>query len=392
MNLVRKYQNYRARLKAEFLLVGEEPGHSLPVDARKSDHVHFGDATVFLGWYIGILATEHLLLSKNRLPSPPLNSCDTLKELHFALKALERLINTAPGAFETSSQQPCDEIKGFFIRDDVSCDLKVKFDVERVVSDFEAEDRFQKEESQDQLIHLLLGLALVKKCVTEDICIQGTSLLELSRQLAAKICTWPSRTKWTIRNPYCEDKRVSRGSRAYFFSYPIAASLQCINENETALFATVRRRYKFLWRYLMKHNVPCIYNPTNCHLALTLACISNSWGVNSLKYIFHLSQRYDWPVYPMLNVAFHHDLEHLSSSSRLRRYVTDLIIRAEAMLKDAPWDGPSYEGSPRGWKASHRFLAGPYAQNYGFHYHEEMRFPGVDFMLLHNIYQIIKNP
>jgi hypothetical protein len=142
----------------------------------------------------------------------------------------------------------------------------------------------------------------------------------------------------------------------------------------------------------MKYNIPCIYNPTNCHLALTMACISNSWGDKSLKCIFRLSKKFDWPIYPMLHFVFHHDLEQLSSSSRLMRYVTDSTARAEAMLQDAPFNGPSYEGSPRGWKASHRFLFETTAQNFGFHHQRGKRFPGVDFMLLHNIYQIIKNP
>ncbi len=392
MNLANKYQNYRTRLKDEFLLVGDRPGYSLPADARKDCSIHFGDATLFLGWHIGILASEYFLLNKGILYSPILNTGATLEDLYSALKALERLIYAAPGAFETSSQQSWCDIKGFFIRDDVSRDLEEEFDVESVVSDFVADDPFKKEESQDQLIHLLLGMALVKKYIPEDICIHGTPLLELSKRLASKICSWPCETNWTIRNPYCDDKKVSRGSRAAFFSYPIAGSCLYIDENQTALFGNVRRLYEFLWRHLMKYNIPCIYNPTNCHLALTLACISNSWGDNSLKYVFRLSQRYDWPIYPMLHVVFHHDLEQINSSSRLMRYVSDSTARAEAMLQDAPCDGPSYEGSPRGWKASHRFLAGINAQNFGYHYHSGKRFPGVDFMLLHNIYQIIKNP
>lgn len=391
MDLIRKYQNYRARLVADFLRVGEDQGHSLPADARKTDSIHFGDATVFLGWYIGILATEHFLLLKGVLDSAVLNTCDTLRDLYFALKALERLMKKAPDAFEALSQQHCDEAEGFFIRDDITVDLKYQFGVENIASDFIADDRFKKEESQDQLIHLLLGLALVKRFIPDDVCIQGTSLLELSRDLAAKICSWPSATKWIIRNPYWEYKKVARGSCALFFSFPIVVSLQYIDDNETELPATVRSLYKFLWRYLMKNNLPCIYNPTNCHLALTLACISNSWGENSLKYIFNLSQRFNWPVYPMLNVVFHHDLAQQSSTFRMGRYIADLIDRAEAMLRDAPDEGPSYEGSPRGWKASHRFLAGTHAQNYGFNHHRGMHYPGVDFMLLHNIYQIIKS-
>lgn len=392
MDLIRKYQRYRARFKADFLRVGLDQGHSLPADARKNDSIHFGDATVFLGWHIGVLATEHFLLQKGVLDSAVLNPSDTLRELYFALKALERLMRKAPDAFESLFRQHRDEAEGFFIRDDVTVDLKHQFGVEGIASDFIADDRFQKEESQDQLIHLLLGLALVKRFIPESVCVQGTFLVELSRQLAAKICTWPSVTKWIIKNPYWEHKRVARGSCAVFFSFPIVVSLRYIDDDETGLYTTVRGFYKFLWRHLLKYDLPCIYNPTNCHLALTLACISNSWGANSLKHIYNLSQRFDWPVYPMLNIAFHHELAQQNSTARRGRYAADLIDNATSMLRDAPDDGPSYEGSPRGWKASHRFLAGTYAQNFGFDHHRGMRFSGVDFMLLHNIYQIIKSP
>lgn len=179
MDLIRKYQRYRARFKADFLRVGLDQGHSLPADARKNDSIHFGDATVFLGWHIGVLATEHFLLQKGVLDSAVLNPSDTLRELYFALKALERLMRKAPDAFESLSRQHRDEAEGFFIRDDVTVDLKHQFGVEGIASDFIADDRFQKEESQDQLIHLLLGLALVKRFIPESVCVQGTFLVSL---------------------------------------------------------------------------------------------------------------------------------------------------------------------------------------------------------------------
>lgn len=392
MNLPGKYQNYRARLKSDFIRIGPGQGHSLPADTRENLSIHFGDATVFLGWYTGILATEHVLLSNGVFDPAVLNPSDTLRDLYFALKALERLMKKAPEAFESAPPQQGAEEEGFFIRDDVAEELKHEFGVERIASDFIAEDRFQKEESQDQLIHLLLGLALVKRFIPESVSIQGTSLVELSRQLAAKICAWPAAKRWIIRNPYWEYKRVARGSRALYFSFPIVAALQYIQGNESELLATVRGRYEFLWRHLLKYNLPCIYNPTNCHLALTLACIGNSWGENSLRHILNLSRRYEWPVYPMLNIVLHHNLAQLSSAPRISRYVAGLIAASEAMLREAPYEGPSYEGSPRGWKASHRFLAGTYAQNYGYDHHRRKRFSGVDFMLLHNLYQIIESP
>lgn len=401
-----KYQKYRARLKDEFLLVGEGSGCSLPADARKTEFsdsgttesIHFGDATVFLGWYMGILATEHFLLRKGLMDSPDqtLNISETEKELYFALKALKRLMKKAPSAFDTpcpdsSSQQNASEAEGFFIRDDVKSNLKQAFGADELESDYSALNPFQKEESQDQLIHLLLGLALVKKFIPENVHVQGKSLLKLAQKSAVKICTWPSQTKWIIRNPFCGNKKVARGDFAVFFSYPIALPCHDIFDSETDLLATVRRFYKFLWRRVLKHRLPFIYNPTNRHLALTLACTTSSWGENSLKHIFRLSKKHDWPLYPLLHTALHHEASMQSGASAdSDSSITELLLRAESMLNEAPEEGPSYEQSPPGWKASHRFLAGTSSQNLGYDPHQGMRFCGADFMLLHNLCQIVK--
>jgi hypothetical protein len=347
---------------------------------------------------MGILATEHFLLRKGLMDSPDqtLNISETEKELCFALKALKRLMKKAPSAFDTpcldsSSQQNASEAEGFFIRDDVKSNLKQAFGADDLESDYSASNPFQKEESQDQLIHLLLGLALVKKFIPEDVHVQGKSLLKLAQKSAVKICTWPSQTKWIIRNPFCDNKKVARGDFAVFFSYPIALSCHDIFDSETDLLATVRRIYKFLWRHVLKYNLPFIYNPTNCHLVLTLACISNSWGENSLKHISCLSKKHDWPLYPLLHTALHHEPSPQSSASATpETSINDLIFKAESMLNEAPEEGPSYEQSPPGWKASHRFLAGTSSQNLGYDPHQGRRFPGVDFMLLHNICQIVK--
>jgi hypothetical protein len=71
--------------------------------------------------------------------------------------------------------------------------------------------------------------------------------------------------------------------------------------------------------------------------------------------------------------------------------IPELTDWARPMLETAPRDGLSHQGSPAGWKASHRFLFDKRTQIEGQDRYEGMTFPGVDFMLLHNIYQIMNS-
>jgi len=388
MNLVKKYENYRAVLKSSFLIAGEKQGHSLPADARNSVYMHFGDSTLFLGWYIGILATEYYLLSREFIKAETLNVRETLQELFFAVNALKRLIGTAAECFKTVCQGPFDKVPGFFIRDDVTSDIKEYFSgVEKVSSDFIAEDPYLKEESQDQLIHLLLGFSLVRRFIPGDTCVQEENILEMSQKLAFDICSCPSKTGWVIKNPYCGYKKVNRGPYAYFFSFPIVTSLQYIVQKGKELLNTVKRIFRYVWKNFMKYHIPCVYNATNLHLVLTLACMSDSWGKNSIKYLVNLSKKFNWPVYPMINIVLYSD-----NISHKKQYLDDLKKRAKSMLENAPEEGLSHEGSPKGWKSSHRFLFETRAQDEGQEYYKGMSFSGVDFMLLHNIYQIINRP
>ena len=384
MCFVEKYLSYRDRLHSQFLVIGEEQGHSLPADAIDARHMHFGDSTLFLGWHMGVLATEYYLLTEYDIFSGLLNPCQTLEHLYFALIALKRLMSAAPSAFETAFSVVAEGSDGFFIRDDVDCSFLAYFpDIEVLQSDFLAEDIFDKEQSQDQLIHLLLGLSLVKKFIPETSLVNGVNLIDACEELAFRICSWPAGTHWTIKNPYCGNKTVKRGAHASFFSLPIVTSLQHIRGREDELSDRVRALYKFIWKNLLKHNLSL--GCTTHHLVLTLGSISDSWGAKTLKHLMKMSYRHNWTIYPMVNILLYSD-----NLSEKRQYLEELLNTTEPMLRSAPDSGISYSHSPPGWKASHRFLFDVDAQNEGQDYYAGKDFSGVDFLLLHNIYQILR--
>jgi hypothetical protein len=383
MSLSRKYEKYRRILRKRFLIIGRTQGHSLPADTRSSGCIHFGDATVFLGWYMGVLATEFYLLSEGLITTQTLRPQKTLRELYFALTALRRLIDTAACCFGPSPIQ----YRGFFIRDDVPAELKDHFPgVDEIESDYLGANPFMKEESQDQLIHLLLGLALVNKFIPPNAIIQGLPLAATAQRLALDICSWPSTTRWIIKNPYVGYKKVDRGPYVFFFSHPIVTALERLDEQGQELSRTVHWATKFIWKHIMRYNLGGLYNATNLHLTLTAACLSDTWGRDSLKYISRLAKKFDWPIYPMINVVLFSDVY---PDKKLA--IPELRNWARPMLKAAPRAGLSHQGSPSGWKASHRFLFDRKMQTEGRDDHEGKAFPGVDFMLLHNIYQIMEN-
>ena len=125
-----KYHALRARLLSEFTVVGEEQGQSQPADVRDDGEgfIKWSDSTIRLGWYIGVLATEHHLYTHPDLypgaaAAPPEA---TLDELYDALLALERLDIVADAAFPPPCTQT-QSLNGFFLRDDVPAGFHQSF-------------------------------------------------------------------------------------------------------------------------------------------------------------------------------------------------------------------------------------------------------------------------
>src|SRR5262245_30017949 len=64
-----KYRALRQRLVTEFVSVGPAPGQSQPAPERMDSAglMKWGDGTIALGFYLGVLATEHYILTNPSL-------------------------------------------------------------------------------------------------------------------------------------------------------------------------------------------------------------------------------------------------------------------------------------------------------------------------------------
>jgi hypothetical protein len=117
---LRKYWHYRYRLVNYFMVVGPEPGESLPADIRNwygspqgissttsVPNISWGDEPVYLGYYLGVLATEYALLHRNGE-----NTDRTLTELYYALNAklLQKIEELT--LYLIDLQKQVDELKG----------------------------------------------------------------------------------------------------------------------------------------------------------------------------------------------------------------------------------------------------------------------------------------
>ena len=195
-----KYWDYRNRLREKFMVVSEnvmEYGTNIPAaeifynnPANPAvNRISWGDENGNMCQYLSVLATELWILKNNGQ-----NYSTTLKELYYAMLALERLDNFSEAnlrAFNLQVNQSefvesagisnnwqSGDINGFSLRDDVTNDFwnrhknNGKFDVGLCDGFLKRWGNcpFMEENSHDVLEHIMLGLALVSKMVgTESV-------------------------------------------------------------------------------------------------------------------------------------------------------------------------------------------------------------------------------
>ena len=249
---MQKYWHHRDRMVNKFVLVGPDCGMSILSAGRntKKKTIEWDDATLIMGYYIGMLATEYELLRRDNQ-----NTNETIRELYYAINALNRLDRTAEAYWRhyyntgvNDEDLVCDpevrfgDINGFFIRDDISeeflrnnidhfgfegefgmeLDLDCEMGIGNAFSN-DPEDENERTEcltsfmtgirqdvgpwemSQDQLIQLFMGLALVSKFVGDDIEFEGVLLKQEVINFVGRIMSYIKGNEWIVVNPVTDD-------------------------------------------------------------------------------------------------------------------------------------------------------------------------------------------
>ncbi|MCR9141632.1 MAG: hypothetical protein NXI24_05210 [bacterium] len=409
-----RYWLVRSRLTQRFLRTGSaSPGYGLPAERiRNPSGLAWSDATIHLGWYMAVLATEHQLIREGKLPvlpgapvatviEPITALGNTQSELYFALAALERLDQQGEAAF--ASPVPCGasglDWPGFFIRDDVPANFSVA-GVPVFTSDFSAPTQrtqssgavenylvepniiYDKEMSQDQVYHLLFGLAFVRKYMSGVVA--GNLDLGLWAEiLAERLVAKMSADSWRISNPAC-GKRVERGEDARAFAYGASRAVTALSFGRLNFQSGIDGS---LWAALIPYadaglvGGPLIEDTAytdNLHMLMTLAAVGRSWEDFTTARLVAYAGIYDWYAYPLAHVALHGQPPDWFFYEPLLRDQTFTMLNA------APWEGPTSYGSVPGWRSTHRFLRGRSLQQ---RTPEDLPtdYNGLDFLLLYNL-------
>ena len=214
--ILEKYWKYRDQLRKRFMKIGQFEGESIPAsviipnrqygqeDQTTGSIMQWRDATITLGYYWIVLATEYSLLNQNNE-----NTQSTLNELYYAMQAFNRIDMTAEGYLGgnmDASANPTD-LNGFFIRDDVPHEMAQNFENDPPIpngpiqpdpgnpnqmrSGFEGwtnydnaamgdeaqttEPQLGNSESLDQLTTVILGLHFIQRFIPDGTWVQPTA-------------------------------------------------------------------------------------------------------------------------------------------------------------------------------------------------------------------------
>jgi hypothetical protein len=268
-----RYWQMRQRFVDQYVKIGDCHGCSLPVSRKTSpdsygvDKVIFDDESVrILGWYISVLATENQLLRINNQTTETNN-----EELYYALKTIDRLdkyaefinynvvldnnisnlswdgqhFNTIYPEYTLYSDLD-NNLNGFFIREDVPPDMYHTFEVEKLGNRGEEYydghytniiENKSSEMSQDELFHLMIGLAFTSKYVDENQMFADVQLRDYARQICDRLINHYS-DLWILNNPLTNHQTQnydSLGNPSYntgnsmFFSYLVSTAASVIS-------------------------------------------------------------------------------------------------------------------------------------------------------------------
>lgn len=374
------YWRLRDRLATEFMVPDAEPGGMIPTSRRvdTTASMKWSDATIQLGWWIGALAIEQALLAQpDALPGYGAKgrTADTAaRDLALALAALDRLDDHDPSAFPDCAGPW--GLDGFFVRDDVPASIRDQFPgISTIESDWIDPTTTNKEMSQDQVIHVLVGLALVARYTDPALEVDGVRLRDQAVAATTRIAQVVAADgDWVIRNPGCDDRDVDRGEAAQFYSVPFADTFVAITgaTPDEGLFPDA-------WADAASPDYIAYSNHNNQHMAMALAATGDAWGEETYTDLVALAETHGWEAYPALHAALWGlPADDAGLRERLATQLGELGDGEPA----SPWPaGPTANG----WTTWHRYItdsAGAYVGEEGS---TDYRFPGVDWLLARNL-------
>ncbi len=471
-----KYWYYRDRLVDDFMTcVCYENGGSIPASIRNNggspNNLSWGDATINLAYYIGTLALEHYMLSTSGE-----STLETDRELFYAMNAINRLDMNADLMLNSANPQEQGYTNGFILRDDVGIDggylpvspvltkdrinshpsgsypsvgnsqdvgiisdgINTVYHSQRLTSIFqqwqahpgstigeiiafyasvfhEYKEMAMDAESQDQIIHLMVGLSLVIKLLPPDLVYQEiggiknfddccpaqsafvTEAKHLVDRLVYRIHSDGTNWHWHIKIPNT-DNDVPRGADAWFLSwgfkdaqYELTGSPNTNSSNVVSQF--LKKGAEIAWESANTLGYAIVSNGEFSKVA-DLCAIYNRWDPNHSRGCAVGDN--DFSYIPLFKKALHpqdalqiFDGQYDASPMNARNYLENLLNDAPCYgpynYSNGSNDFPSYE-----WSSSSR-LTHPENRGKndvtteGF----EGDYNGIDYMFYYNLYRYV---
>ena len=389
--LQQKYNNYKTRLNTKFVIVGPDAGQSIPTTAHKSlvssDSLNYwGDAGISLGWYIGVLATEYEIKRMNNE-----NYTQTVSELFYALNALNRLDTLAESYYGGTAS-----LNGFVLRDDVSASMipatntlnPLFYNANTCVASNYGQAcsmgnclpttpctaSLENEESQDQFYHLLMGLSLCAKY--GNITHSGINLSTEAKAITHRLITYMKQTGWVIKNPITGND-VSRGPNAVAYSNGIAKAGLNVTGNTYSDAVSNGFTAQFAW-----NTFPTVFTTyDNTHMFLAAAAVANDTRAT----VDGLASNHGMHIYPLIRQVLYGGPNLINDT-----VYTNLLNKADN--NGNYYYSPSAKSTGGTWYSSNMFVwpdranmsaLGTNTLTFSFG-----EYPGLDFMLLHNLMEL----
>jgi len=421
-----KYRHYRQRLNY-FVMPGLLRGESQVAGIRNrfdygADDLNFGQHSIYFGYYIGMLATEYKLLSDAGDTSVK----QTRYELDLALKQFVTYLDKTESIIFNNMK---DKFDGFFVRESVPCEFLINESRKKYFNKgLQPTDNWNYENgnsfgdlpkghpgyvvkvsecdsmpmvfSQDEAIGLLFGLAFVYKCmpdnseekiISREIAVNVVKYIRNSSRLYGKTMSM----RWNIFRPNGKKLKMSEGGLAWFYAYGFMRAAYYFDPKIDNLWKKITRYPQELF-FQFGQFVPGP-NPDNNTMITSLAVIGDSWRavVPVIGLTFKMNTTYcgikaktkkqDWDTFYALSWNVLHNKN---------KKMDDRLEKAFNQLNKAPYEGPynyGYNNNPKGtgWSSS-----------YKWHHNKNMQqgeiiglkgnYNGLDYMLLYNLYCIVK--
>jgi hypothetical protein len=394
-----KYFSYRERFRHEFihLSAGDEPGTNLAANVRQGTTLVWGDSTIMHAQYLAMLATEHAILAGR----DPAADAQTLRELHWALRTLDRLDRVAESYFRPDRSVAEGDLNGFFVRDDVDADFlsRTPIDGATAIASGVTEPYggdpayFSTEMSQDQVWHLLMGLALVKKLApyVGDIDGEQVDLRAHAKTITDRILRYMrDHDRWRTQNPIfgVDVLRGAEMDARRVFSYGFAEAGNFIlgqDAPDDPRYASLHDTASLLAEPFFR--LASVVESDNYHQRV-LATVGDinyavglfAWGGTLWKLEHETISRtlFRYEHFPLVYVLLH------GGSTRVSPQLYGGLLNA------APADGPFNHGDAANvcaWSSPSRLVwpesnESPEAWIQG-------DYNGLDYLLMHNLYQLV---